>query len=152
MRILVVFPENSLFFRIRSGSIVESLSSPEMDQIQNALGSAGLMLTTAMKTASGKLRNSTLLFEKGKEPRVVYSKVHLFDVDVAGAPPVRESDYFENGEGPALLDFRGWKLGLSICYDVRFAELYLHYAQKADVILVPSAFLVPTGGRIGTRF
>ncbi|NJM10425.1 MAG: hypothetical protein HC883_06135 [Bdellovibrionaceae bacterium] len=91
------------------------------------------------------MKNSTILFEAGKGPRVVYTKVHLFDVDVEGAPPVRESELFVNGDHPAILDFHGWKIGLSICYDLRFAELYLNYAQAVDLILVPSAFLVPTG-------
>jgi predicted amidohydrolase len=70
----------------------------------------------------------------------------LFDVEVAGAPPVRESDYFNGGSEARVVEIDGWKFGLSICYDLRFAELYLRYArEKADVILVPSAFLVPTG-------
>jgi predicted amidohydrolase len=144
---LAIFPENTLFFRIRSGSSLESRSLDEMAPLRAEADKSGtaLMLTTAMRTNGNKFRNSTLLFEPGRAPRVVYSKVHLFDVDVTGAPPVRESDYFENGEGPQLLDFRGWKIGLSICYDLRFSELYLNYGQAADLILVPSAFLVPTG-------
>lgn len=146
---LVVFPENSLFFRIRAGSKLESYdwSGPEFKSLRAAVdkNSAALMLTTAMPGKNGKHLNSTVLFAPGEEPRVVYSKVHLFDVDVAGAPSVRESDYFESGAGPAVLEFRGWKIGLSICYDVRFSELYLDYAQKVDLILVPSSFLVPTG-------
>jgi len=146
---LVIFPENTLFFRIRSGSKLESFDEKgaEFESLRTAVDktSSALMLTTALKSPSGKYANSTLLFSPGEEPRVVYSKVHLFDVDVVGAPPVRESDYFESGEGPVLLDFRGWKIGLSICYDIRFSELYLNYGQVADLILVPSAFLVPTG-------
>lgn len=144
---LIVFPENTLFFRIRSGSKLECFSLQDLGLIREAVDRAGaaLMLTTAMSGANGKFRNSTILFEPRQAPRVVYSKVHLFDVDVTGAPPVRESEHFENGVGPSLIDFRGWKIGLSICYDVRFAELFLNYAQKADLILVPSAFLVPTG-------
>jgi predicted amidohydrolase len=102
------------------------------------------MLTTPLKLGD-KFSNSTVFLNPNVDPHVVYSKIHLFDVDVEGAPPVRESDHFVNGSGPALIDFRGWKLGLSICYDLRFPELYLNYAQKADLILVPSAFLVPTG-------
>ncbi len=146
---LVIFPENSLFFRIRSGSKLEALAwdGPGMQKLREAVDrtSSALMLTTALKTAGEKFSNSTVLFTPNEAPRVVYSKIHLFDVDVAGAPPVRESDHFEGGRSPALLDFRGWKIGLSICYDLRFSELYLPYGQAADLILVPSAFLVPTG-------
>ncbi len=144
---LVVFPENTLYFRIRSGSKIESFSWEDLKELQSkvAQSSTAILLTTPLKSESGKFTNSTILFEPGAEPCVVYSKVHLFDVDVVGAPPVRESDYFESGLGPQILDFRGWKIGLSICYDVRFSELYFPYAQAADLILVPSAFLVPTG-------
>jgi predicted amidohydrolase len=86
-----------------------------------------------------------LFFAPGHPARVVYVKTHLFDVDVEGAPPVRESDHFVGGGGPATVELKGWKFGLSICYDLRFAELYLKYAEAVDVILIPSAFLVPTG-------
>lgn len=146
---LVLFPENTLFFRIRSGSKLEAFNwdGPEMKSLQVAVdhSSAALMLTTALPGPGGKYSNSTILFSPREVPRVVYSKIHLFDVDVTGAPPVRESDHFTSGERSALLDFRGWKIGLSICYDLRFSELYSRYAQVADLILVPSAFLVPTG-------
>ena len=101
-----------------------------------------IMLTTPLR-AGEKFSNSTVLLNPQEDAQVVYSKIHLFDVDVEGAPPVRESDHFVNGSGPALIDFRGWKIGLSICYDLRFAELYLNYAQKADVIVVPSGKVSP---------
>ncbi|MBX3021463.1 MAG: carbon-nitrogen hydrolase family protein [Bdellovibrionales bacterium] len=144
---LVVFPENTLYFRIQSGSPLLGPGQKEMAQLQRAvdLGKTALMLTTALPTQTGKFRNGTLLFRAGQLPEMLYSKIHLFDVDVPGAPPVRESDHFEAGEAPKQIEIDGWNFGLSICYDLRFAELYLKYAQKADVILVPSAFLVPTG-------
>lgn len=144
---LVVFPENSLFFRIQSGSNLEGPGQDDFAQLQRAvdIGKTAMMLTTAVPTQTGKARNSTILFRPGTFPEMVYSKIHLFDVDVPGAPPVRESDHFESGGPPKLIEIGGWFFGLSICYDLRFPELYLKYAQKADVILVPSAFLVPTG-------
>lgn len=146
---LVVFPENTLFFRIRAGSKIPAmtLQSPEIQRLQSVVDahSSELMLTTPLAAVGGKSSNSTIQFRKGQSPKVIYTKVHLFDVDVEGAPAVRESEAFVNGPGPAMVDVRGWKVGLSICYDLRFSELYLNYSQKADVVLVPSAFLVPTG-------
>lgn len=146
---LVVFPENSLYFRIRSGDKVAGLqmNGPEVKRLQELVDQqrAPLMVTTAVAEGDGKLSNSTLFFRPAIAPEKVYSKIHLFDVDVPGAPPVRESDHFANGSEPRMIELNGWKIGLSICYDLRFAELYLKYAQKADLILVPSAFLVPTG-------
>ncbi|NJL72346.1 MAG: hypothetical protein HC888_12600, partial [Candidatus Competibacteraceae bacterium] len=107
-------------------------------------GETDVLLTTPLR-GDGKFRNCTIWFRAGHSPRIVYSKIHLFDVDVEGAPPVRESDHFHPGEAPAVLHVKGWKIGLSICYDLRFAELYLRYAQSVDLILIPAAFLVPTG-------
>lgn len=146
---LIVFPENTLFFRIRSGSKIPGLTleSAEIKKLQTLVDQhqTEMMLTTPMADAGGKAANSTIHFKRGQAPKVVYTKVHLFDVDVEGAPSVRESEAFINGQGPAIVDVRGWKIGLSICYDLRFAELYLNYSQKTDLIVVPSAFLVPTG-------
>jgi predicted amidohydrolase len=147
---LLVLPENTLFFRIRSGASVVGLkwAGSEMQQLQSMAErtDTALMLTTALAApGDGRIVNATLVFQGGTAPRHLYSKVHLFDVDVPGAPPVRESESFVAGLSPAIWEFKGWKLGLSICYDLRFSELYLSYAQNADVILIPSAFLVPTG-------
>ena len=77
---------------------------------------------------------------------VVYKKIHLFDVDVGGEISLRESASYQHGAEPCVIDIKSWRLGLSICYDVRFAELYSHYArQQVDIICVPAAFLVRTG-------
>ncbi len=146
---IVVFPENTLFMSLEPGSgiLAPSWEGPELKGLVDLVGTGGasLMLTTPLSEPTGKFKNSTILFEPGKPARVVYSKVHLFDVDVKGEAAVRESDHFQSGTGPALVKINGWKFGLSICYDVRFSELYSAYSQKADVILVPSAFLTATG-------
>lgn len=98
------------------------------------------------KKKSNKKHNATVMIVPGCVPSVVYKKIHLFDVDVEGAPSVRESDTFIHGTKPKIVNVNGWKIGLSICYDVRFSELYKFYADnKVDLILVPAAFLVPTG-------
>ena len=145
---LVVFPENSMYFRIRSGEAVRGLvwNGTEMETLQSLVDAheTKLMITTAFRERD-KLSNSTVLFSPRVSAEKLYSKIHLFDVDVEGAPSVRESDYFEGGRAPSIVEINGWKFGLSICYDLRFAELYLNYSQKVDVLLIPSAFLVPTG-------
>lgn len=146
---LVVYPENTLFFRIQAGSGLEGpqFDDPQILDLIRLVDRTGtsLMLTTSLKGDSVKFNNSTILFRPGEKPKVEYSKIHLFDVDVPGAPSVRESDYFAAGKEVSVVEIDGWKFGLSICYDLRFAELYARYAQSVDVILVPSAFLVPTG-------
>jgi predicted amidohydrolase len=145
---MVVFPENSLFHKIRQGSAVESLDlNGEVHRLLiEEVNKAGvpLMLTTPVLAGSAKPLNATVLYREGRG-QVVYSKIHLFDVDVVGAPSVRESDSFQSGAAPEIVEIEGFRFGLSICYDLRFSELYSNYSQKVDVILVPAAFLVPTG-------
>jgi predicted amidohydrolase len=72
--------------------------------------------------------------------------MHLFDIQLEGQKAIRESDAFRHGQKPSVLEVDGWRIGETICYDVRFAELFSQYARKeVDVILVPAAFLVKTG-------
>jgi deaminated glutathione amidase len=76
-----------------------------------------------------------------------YDKMHLFDVDVSDATAqYRESNTITAGSEPVCVDTPIGKLGLAICYDVRFPELFrLLNAQGAEVFVLPSAFTVPTG-------
>ncbi|MGC3979984.1 MAG: carbon-nitrogen hydrolase family protein [Steroidobacteraceae bacterium] len=76
-----------------------------------------------------------------------YDKLHLFDVDVEDATrSYRESATMAPGNHPVLLDTPIGKLGMAICYDVRFPELFRHLsAQGAEVFVLPAAFTVPTG-------
>ena len=76
-----------------------------------------------------------------------YHKIHLFDVDVGDAHKhYRESDDYRPGCDPVVLDTPFGKLGLSVCYDLRFAELYRQLADRgAEIIVVPSAFTAVTG-------
>ena len=145
---VAAFPENTLFFRIDAKQPLHAieLNGVEVKAIQDCAVRLDLhvLLTTAVK-GSGKVRNSTLHFAPTGQVSEAYSKIHMFDVEVDGAPPVRESDHFEAGQTPKIIDIDGWKWGLSICYDLRFAELFSSYAGTVDVITIPSAFLVPTG-------
>mgnify|MGYP003612102912 CR=1 FL=1 len=147
---LVIFPENSLFLRMhRTGVIPEiTLEHTAFTTLQKVVEqmAAVVLLGSVPLMEEGRRTNAMVKLEKGVKPTVVYRKIHLFDVDVVGHDPVRESADFTAGQTPEILDVMGWKLGLSICYDLRFSELYKFYAaQHVDAILIPSAFLVPTG-------
>jgi nitrilase len=76
-----------------------------------------------------------------------YDKIHLFDVDIPGRTETyRESANVAPGAHPVVLDTPAGRLGLSVCYDVRFPELYRHLsAAGAQLLSVPSAFTAPTG-------
>ncbi|MCB9072350.1 MAG: carbon-nitrogen hydrolase family protein [Bdellovibrionaceae bacterium] len=92
-----------------------------------------------------QVSNTSLLIDTNGKIKPVYQKIHLFDVDIPDRR-VRESDNFTPGVSPAILEINGWRIGLSICYDLRFSELYVYYhEQNVDAIVVPSSFLVETG-------
>lgn len=76
-----------------------------------------------------------------------YRKVHLFDVDIPGGAVMRESDTTAAGRDLVVVDIDGARVGLSICYDVRFPELYRTLVKEmgAEVLLVPAAFTAHTG-------
>lgn len=74
-----------------------------------------------------------------------YRKIHLFDVDIEGARS-KESDTFSSGTDPVVVDINRLSVGLTICYDLRFPELFRAEAdQGADIIVVPAAFTDATG-------
>ena len=75
-----------------------------------------------------------------------YNKIHLFDADL-GSESWQESQSISAGDAPQSIPLdTPWKAGLSVCYDLRFPELYRHYsAQDCNILTVPAAFTVPTG-------
>jgi len=100
----------------------------------------------ALKGDDGNLVNRSLLFSPSGERVARYDKIHLFDVDLPTGERIRESEAYSGGAGSSVIPVPWGRLGLSICYDVRFPALYRRLAQHgADFLTVPSAFTVPTG-------
>jgi predicted amidohydrolase len=96
--------------------------------------------------ASSKCYNTSLLFDPAGNLCAAYRKVHLFDVDLANGVSLRESESRAHGSDVVVADTELGTLGLSVCYDLRFPELYRGLADKgAQVIFVPSAFTAFTG-------
>ncbi|MCB1651019.1 MAG: carbon-nitrogen hydrolase family protein [Alphaproteobacteria bacterium] len=92
------------------------------------------------------LANRSFLISDQGQIVASYDKIHLFDVDLPNGERYRESAIIRPGEKAVLADAAGAKLGLSICYDVRFATLYRTLAKAgAQILTVPAAFSVPTG-------
>ncbi len=146
---LVVFPENSLFFRIDENEKIQALEcNSEVFQKLEKLSielNIYFHLTTAMRDQN-KIWNASVLISPNKKTEIIYKKIHLFDIALDGQRPIRESDVFSHGEKSAVFEIDGIHFGSSICYDLRFSELYSQYAKsEVDVILVPAAFLVKTG-------
>ncbi len=95
---------------------------------------------------SGKLRNRAYLIDGEGEIRATYDKLHLFDVDLPTGESWRESAAYVGGDGPVVVDTPAGGLGLSICYDLRFPDLYRTLTDAgATILAVPAAFTVPTG-------
>nr|VFK31953.1 MAG: nitrilase [Candidatus Kentron sp. MB]VFK32408.1 MAG: nitrilase [Candidatus Kentron sp. MB]VFK76191.1 MAG: nitrilase [Candidatus Kentron sp. MB] len=92
-----------------------------------------------------KERAASLVFDDQGNEVCRYDKIHLFDADVEGGERHRESDNIEPGANPVIWDTPFGRLGLSVCYDVRFPELFRFRSQGPDIIAVPSAFTAVTG-------
>lgn len=92
-----------------------------------------------------KLSNTSIVFDPEGRVAAVYRKIHLFDVEVGGVV-YRESEAEEPGDEPVVCEAEDWKIGLSVCYDVRFPELYRILAlEGAELVTVPAHFTTPTG-------
>jgi deaminated glutathione amidase len=94
----------------------------------------------------GKFANRSIVIAPDGAVRARYDKMHLFDVDLATGESWRESAAYQGGDSPVALQTPVGLMGLSICYDLRFPDLYSAYAKAGvDVLAMPSAFTVPTG-------
>ena len=96
---------------------------------------------------SNKVHAACLVFSPEGKQIANYHKIHLFDVDVEDEKgSYKESDTFIAGQSPQIAQLDDVKLGLSICYDLRFPELFQHYmAENCQIMTVPSAFTYQTG-------
>jgi predicted amidohydrolase len=100
----------------------------------------------AVALDDGRFANRSVLFAPDGSVVTTYDKIHLFDATLPGVKEYRESQTYRGGDKAVVTEAAGFKLGLSICYDVRFAALYRALGDAgAEVIAVPAAFTVPTG-------
>jgi predicted amidohydrolase len=123
---------------------------PILAAMQEAARAAGVWLLLGgfpERAGDGeRIRNSSVLVDARGEVVAVYRKIHLFDVDVPGGKRFRESETVEPGRDVVVAATPWGGLGLTICYDLRFPELYRALAgREARVIAVPSAFTLETG-------
>ncbi len=100
---------------------------------------------TELREGRAKLSNTCPVFDPAGELVAVYRKIHMFDVEVGGHV-YRESEAEEAGEETLVCELEGWRVGLSVCYDLRFPELYRILAlEGAELFTVPAAFTLYTG-------
>jgi predicted amidohydrolase len=122
------------------GTVTERLGAVARDRSMWVL--AGGLL----EAADGRVHDTSVLLDPDGEVAATYRKIHLFDVDLPDQPPIRESDSIASGDEIVTHQAGTVRLGLSICYDVRFPELYRGLmAQGAEVLCVPAQFQHTTG-------
>jgi deaminated glutathione amidase len=98
------------------------------------------------RRAGGKAANRSLLFGPDGAEIARYDKIHLFDVNLGIGQESRESATYDPGEAAVLAQTPAGKIGLTICYDLRFPHLYRQLAQAgAELLAIPAAFTRPTG-------
>jgi predicted amidohydrolase len=98
------------------------------------------------RESDGRCCNTSLLIDRQGRIAARYDKLHLFDIGLAGQPTYRESAAVSGGSELVTADIEGIVAGMSICYDLRFPEVYrLHALAGAQLLLVPAAFTLHTG-------
>ena len=100
----------------------------------------------AIKASPEKAANRSFLIDRRGEVVARYDKIHMFDVDLAGGESYRESNTYRPGELAMIADLPWSRLGLTVCYDLRFPALYRALAEAgASFLAIPSAFTRQTG-------
>lgn len=152
---LIVLPENFALMATRSQQVYQMAERLGAGPIQHFLSElskkygcwlvAGSLPTTSADSA--KVYATCLVYNEFGEQLAHYHKMHLFDADIAdGKRSYRESDTFRAGNEPVVVNTPFGMMGLSICYDLRFPELYRALLQKgAEFFVAPSAFTAVTG-------
>ena len=153
--LLAVLPENFAFMGLHDADKRGVAESDGDGPIQEFLAAAARRLgiwivggTVPLRASGdGRVAAASLVYSAEGKRVARYDKIHLFDVDIPGrAESYRESDHVAPGSEPVVVDTPAGRLGLSVCYDVRFPELYRRLsAAGAQVLVVPSAFTGPTG-------
>ncbi|KAF3783113.1 Nitrilase-like protein 2 [Nymphaea thermarum] len=151
---MLCFPENFSFAGARDGEsleVAQSLDGPVMKGYQSLAREFNIWLSLGgfqEKGADDKhLYNTHVLIDESGHIRNTYRKIHLFDVDVPGGVVYKESNFTTAGNDLVVADSPVGRLGLTVCYDLRFPDLYqqLRFQHNAQVLLVPSAFTKVTG-------
>ncbi|XP_044462727.1 deaminated glutathione amidase, chloroplastic/cytosolic [Mangifera indica] len=151
---LLCFPENFSYVAAKDGDslkVAEPLDGPIMQQYCSLARESNIWLSLGgfqeKGTDDAHLSNTHVVIDDVGNIRSTYKKIHLFDVDVPGGRSYKESSFTEAGKNVVAVDSPFGRLGLTVCYDLRFPELYqlLRFQYEVQVLLVPSAFTKVTG-------
>lgn len=151
---LIVLPE---YFEYYGGTLADKIAAAEPApgglayETMKAFAAKHRVFVHAgslMERIEGENRiyNTTVVFDRSGTEVARYRKIHMFDITAPDGTAYKESATVKPGEDIVFYEIDGFKVGCSICYDIRFAELFLQLAKGgADVIVLPSAFTLQTG-------
>lgn len=144
--VTMIFPEN----RDQLRSVAAPFEGhPQLAQVGRLARQHGIFVqigSLPIPLEDERFANRSVLFGPDGAQRTIYDKIHLFDADIAGLNAYRESATYRGGEQAVTADLGEFRLGFSICYDMRFPSLYNALANGgATLMAVPAAFTVPTG-------
>lgn len=149
---LVGLPENVDFMgsEARKRELAEDLDGPTFAAFARKAKERGVYLVAGSLPEKSRdperIFNTSVLYGPGGERLAVYRKIHLFDVDIPDGARYRESELVMSGGESVVADTPIARIGMSICYDLRFPELYRRLSGAgAEVLAVPSAFTLHTG-------
>ena len=133
-------------YRRYARPLAEHVAARHFASLAAELGVFLLAGSLTMRAENGQLANRSLLFDSRGACVARYDKIHLFDTGVIGSDASKESDIFVAGDRAVVAPTSAGRLGLSICYDLRFPHLYRDLAKAgAQLLAVPSNFLETTG-------
>ena len=146
-------PENTAIMEFDAKRVLEAAEAEEdsvpLARLRALAAELGIFLhigSLAIKLDQTRVANRSYLIDPEGAVVAIYDKLHLFDVDLAGGESYRESEHARPGRAAILADLPFGRLGLSICYDLRFPQLYRALAMAgAEFIAVPAAFTRQTG-------
>lgn len=148
----VVTPEMTTLFDFGTKQVMEKIRSEEDDTSWRYFAALAkelkiwLLIGSIAVKSGEKAANRSFLFSPDGKKVVSYDKIHMFDVDLPGEETYRESNAYEAGDTAVVATLPWGKVGLSICYDLRFPYLYRALAHAgATMLTVPAAFTYTTG-------
>jgi predicted amidohydrolase len=147
---LVMLPEMFNFHGLdeANAAAAEEIPGPSTEWARDKARQHGIFLNcgSLIELRAGKRYNTSVVFDRAGAEIARYSKLHLFDVKLPDGLEYAESAAIAPGNDVVVCDCAGVKVGLAICYDLRFPQLFHALADRgAEVLLLPAAFTVPTG-------
>lgn len=149
----VLTPEVTMAFAENRAGLAEVAApfdaDPQLQRVGELAAQHGIYIhvgSLAVPLEDGRFANRSVLFGPDGATIATYDKIHLFDATIAGLNAYRESDTYRGGEMAVTAPVDEFILGMAICYDMRFPQLFHALAQAgAGLMAVPAAFTVPTG-------